>query len=86
MSTAVKLGLVGVKRAWHDAAVPAESVPPDRIGFFVGAGTAVGRTGGATSDTGFDTGAFGAEGMHKINPLWLLKVSVTTYWDLVAVT
>ena len=80
MSTAVKLGLAGVKRAWHDAAVAAESVPPDRIGFFVGAGTAVGRTEdlvpairGATSDTGFDTGAFGAEGMHKINPLWLLK-------------
>ncbi|MEE2787648.1 MAG: beta-ketoacyl-[acyl-carrier-protein] synthase family protein [Myxococcota bacterium] len=80
MSTAVRLGLAGVKRAWSDAGLPLHSVAPERVGFFVGAGTAVGRTEDlvpaiqqATSETGFDTGAFGAEGMHRINPLWLLK-------------
>ena len=80
MSTAVRLGMAGVKRAWADAGLTSDSVDPERLGLFVGAGTAVGRTEdlipairNATVDNIFDTGAFGAEGLHSINPLWLLK-------------
>lgn len=80
MTDAVKLGMAGVKRAYDDAAVAEGSLDPNRFGIFVGAGTAVGRTEdllpaiSAASEAGrFDAAQFGAVGMHRINPLWLLK-------------
>jgi len=80
MSDAVRFGLAGIKRAVADAGLEADSVDPNRLGVFVGAGTALGRTEdlipamrAATTQTGFDSGRFAEEGMHAINPLWLLK-------------
>ena len=80
MSDAVRFGLAGIKRALADANLDTEQVDPTRLGVFVGAGTALGRTEdlipamrAATTDDGFDSGRFAEEGMHAINPLWLLK-------------
>jgi len=80
MSDAVRFGLAGIKRAFADAGLEKGAVDPDRLGVFVGAGTALGRTEdlipamrAATTETGFDSGRFAEEGMHAINPLWLLK-------------
>ena len=80
MSDAVRFGLAAVRRARSDAGLDSNSVDPDRFGIFVGAGTALGRTEdllpavrAASTETGFDPGRFAEEGMHAINPLWLLK-------------
>ncbi|MFN3201743.1 MAG: beta-ketoacyl-[acyl-carrier-protein] synthase family protein [Bradymonadia bacterium] len=83
MSDAVRYGLAAVRRAALDAAVTAgEQVAPDRLGIFVGAGTAFGDTrdllpalekGVVNDGEGFDTVRFGHEGVPLINPLWLLK-------------
>ncbi len=79
MSDAVRFGLGAVKRAYQDAAP--EGIPPERLGIFVGAGTAFGKTedlvpaleASIDGEGVFDSSLFGTEGMHAINPLWLLK-------------
>lgn len=80
MSDAVRFGLGALKRAHTDAGLDRADVPPERLGIFVGAGTAVGRTEDlipaierSVKDGVFDPAAFGEVGMHAINPLWLLK-------------
>lgn len=80
MSDAVRFGMGALKRAHADAGLADAGVAPERLGLFVGAGTAVGRTEDlvpaierSVRDGAFDPQAFGEVGMHAINPLWLLK-------------
>ena len=80
MSDAVRFGMGALKRAHADAGLDDADVAPERLGIFVGAGTAVGRTQDlipaierSVVDGTFDPAAFGDVGMHAINPLWLLK-------------
>lgn len=80
MSDAVRFGMGALKRAHADAGLDDAGVAPERLGIFVGAGTAVGRTEDlipaierSVVDGAFDPAIFGEVGMHAINPLWLLK-------------
>lgn len=81
MSDAVRFGLAAVKRAHAQAGLPEVPTDPERLGMFVGAGTAFGDTTdlapalerGFADGRPFDAAAFATEGMHLINPLWLLK-------------
>lgn len=80
MSRAVQFGMGALKRAFDAAGLEVGAIPPERLGLFVGAGTAVGRTEDLVpaiersfSPAGFDPTIFGDVGMHAINPLWLLK-------------
>jgi 3-oxoacyl-[acyl-carrier-protein] synthase II len=81
MTPAVLYGLAAVKLALQDAALPPGSVDPERLGLFVGAGTAFGELGdlvpaverGRGADGGWDPVRFAQEGMPIVNPLWLLK-------------
>lgn len=80
MSDAVRFGMGALKRAHAAAGLEGAGVPPERLGLFVGAGTALGRTEDlvpaierSVRGDAFDPAAFGEVGMHAINPLWLLK-------------
>ena len=81
MSDAVQFGLAAVKRAHADAGLSAQPADPERLGMFVGAGTAFGDPRdlapalerGFAGGGDFDPAVFAREGMHLINPLWLLK-------------
>lgn len=80
MSDAVQFGMGALKMAFADAGLSVGGVDPERLGVFVGAGTAVGRTEDlipaierSVRDEVFDPTIFGEVGMHAINPLWLLK-------------
>ena len=79
MTPATRFGLAAVKRAFLDAALEG-AVDAERLGIFVGAGTAFGESEDlrpalerSMAPHGFDSVAFGRDGMHVINPLWLLK-------------
>ncbi|MCA9545780.1 MAG: hypothetical protein KC613_15355, partial [Myxococcales bacterium] len=80
MSRAVRYGLAAMKRAWADGALDQATLDPERVGMFVGAGTAMGDSGDllpalAQGFVGerFDLSTFAAAGVPRINPLWLLK-------------
>lgn len=80
MSDAVQFGMGALKMAHAAAGLQRGSIAPERLGLFVGAGTAVGRTEDLVpaieksfTAKGFDPSIFGDVGMHAINPLWLLK-------------
>lgn len=79
MTPATRYGIAAVKRAWLDAGLEG-AIEPERLGVFVGAGTAFGESEDlrpalecSIAPRGFDSVAFGRDGMHVINPLWLLK-------------
>ncbi len=79
MSAATRFGIAAVKLAYAAARLEGV-VDPQRLGLFVGAGTALGDSKDlqpaidrAVADGAFDSQVFGSEGMHLINPLWLLK-------------
>lgn len=79
MSPAVRYGMAAVKQAHAEAGVDG-AVEPERLGIFVGAGTAFGETrdlfpaieAGFEGDA-FDLPKFATDGMRLISPLWLLK-------------
>lgn len=82
MSDAVRFGLAAVRKAATDAGITAgDQIAADRLGIFVGAGTAFGDTRdllpalekGLTEAGKFDARQFAQEGVPLINPLWLLK-------------
>ncbi len=79
MTPATRFGLAAVKRAYAQSVLEG-AVDPGRLGIFVGAGTAFGESedlapalARSIGPHGFDSAAFGRDGMHLINPLWLLK-------------
>ena len=79
MTPATRFGMAAVKRAFIASALEGQ-VDAERFGIFVGAGTALGESEDlrpalekSTGPDGFDASTFGSEGMHVINPLWLLK-------------
>ncbi|MEZ4432972.1 MAG: beta-ketoacyl-[acyl-carrier-protein] synthase family protein [bacterium] len=80
MSRAVQFGMGALKMAHTAGRLQRGAIAPERIGLFVGAGTAVGRTDDLVpaiqrsfGPAGFAPSVFGDVGMHAINPLWLLK-------------
>lgn len=80
MTPAVQYGLAAIKLAVQSAALLPQHAAPDRLGMFVGAGTAFGEMGDlvpalvkASADGRYDTRRFATDGMPMVNPLWLLK-------------
>lgn len=81
MSPAVQYGIAAVKRAWREAGLDQAQLDPERVGLFVGAGTAIGNgadlvdalSRGFGEGEHFDLEAFARDGVPRINPLWLLK-------------
>lgn len=80
MTPAVQYGLAAIKLAVQSAALTPQSTHPERLGMFVGAGTAFGEMGDlvpalerASVDDHYDARRFAVEGMPVVNPLWLLK-------------
>ncbi len=80
MSPAVRYGLAALKRAWAAAGFDGPATHPERVGMFVGAGTAIGNSDDLVDALGrgfdgerFDLARFATEGVPRINPLWLLK-------------
>jgi 3-oxoacyl-[acyl-carrier-protein] synthase II len=81
MSPAVQFGIAAVKRAWRAAGLDSTPLDPERVGLFVGAGTALGNatdlvdalSRGFAGGERFDLVAFARDGVPRINPLWLLK-------------
>ncbi len=80
MTPAVQYGLAAVRKAADAAGLAPGVLPPDRLGMFVGAGTAFGdgrellpALQKGIGEEGFDVRRFATEGVPLINPLWLLK-------------
>ena len=80
MTPAVQYGLAAIKLAVQNAGLAPQSTHPERLGMFVGAGTAFGEMGEllpalekATVDNAYDAHRFATVGMPMVNPLWLLK-------------
>lgn len=80
MTPAVQYGLASIKLAVQSAALPPNAAASDRLGMFVGAGTAFGEMADlvpaitkAIDGDRFDSHTFATQGMPIVNPLWLLK-------------
>jgi 3-oxoacyl-[acyl-carrier-protein] synthase II len=80
MTPAVQYGIAAIRLAAQAAGLTPGSVAPERLGMFVGAGTAFGEMGDlvpalekAMVDGRHDPRRFATEGMPMVNPLWLLK-------------
>lgn len=83
MLRSVQFGVACCQMAWEDSGLRSDEVDPARVGVYIGAG------GGKMTDTEdffpavaenlkedgmVDLKAFGARGLERINPLWLLTV------------
>ncbi|MEZ4475154.1 MAG: beta-ketoacyl-[acyl-carrier-protein] synthase family protein [bacterium] len=80
MTPAVQFGMAALSLACTDGGVPYESLDPERLGLFVGAGTAFGDTydlvpaiEAGFGEDGFDLHRFAVDGTRQVSPLWLLK-------------
>lgn len=80
MTPAVQYGIAAIRLAAQSAGLVPGVVAPERLGMFVGAGTAFGEMGDlvpalekAMVDGHHDARRFATEGMPVVNPLWLLK-------------
>lgn len=81
MTPPVRYGLGAVRKAATAAGIERGTLAADRLGMFVGAGTAFGDNeplipaleAGTNAEGVFDAVTFGRDGMPLVNPLWLLK-------------